>query len=64
MKKMSFNEGWEVSSGGSSLMEAFRPGAGKKKSVQLPHDAMIHEKPVPEAAHRPAFIPAENISIQ
>lgn len=49
MKKMSFNEGWEVSSGGSSLMEAFRPGAGKKQSVQLPHDAMIHEKPVPEA---------------
>lgn len=50
MKKTSFNSGWEVSSGGTSLMEAFMPGGAKKTKVDLPHDAMIHETPVKEAA--------------
>lgn len=49
MKKICWNDGWEVSSGGTSLLEAFMPGSSKKQRVTLPHDAMIHEKPRPDA---------------
>ncbi len=49
MKRKSFNEGWMVSAGGSGLMEMFMPGSAKAQPVDLPHDAMIHEKPAADA---------------
>ena len=49
MQKISFNNGWELDQGGNSLMARLSGGAAPNKPVQLPHDAMIHETPVPEA---------------
>ncbi|SCP98833.1 glycoside hydrolase family 2 TIM barrel-domain containing protein [Anaerobium acetethylicum] len=43
MKKILFNELWEVESGVSDAFAALMAGA-KRESVTLPHDAMIQEK--------------------
>ena len=49
MLRKRFNDGWLLSKGSGGMMEAMRGGAVQAEPVQLPHDAMIHETPTPDA---------------
>lgn len=49
MIRQNFNNGWVMKKAGASAMTAMFFGAGDLKEVTLPHDAMIHERPAPDA---------------
>lgn len=49
MRKINFNNGWVMKKAQGSAMMAMFFGMGDLKEVTLPHDAMIHETPVPDA---------------
>lgn len=51
MIKASFNRGWEFQKSGGSSFEALMGGGASKESIDLPHDASIHETRNPEEAN-------------
>lgn len=44
MIRHNFNKGWKIVRGSTSSMMSMLMGGGDMSEVQLPHDAMIHEK--------------------
>lgn len=48
MRKESFNNDWKIIKGSNSSMLSMLMGGGDMSSIHLPHDAMIHETPVPD----------------
>lgn len=48
MIKESFNRGWEFKRSGGSSFEALMGGGASAETIDLPHDASIHEKRNPE----------------
>ena len=48
MIRENFNSGWKIIKGSNSSMLSMLIGGGDMEPVELPHDAMIHEKPTSE----------------
>ena len=59
MKKISLNQDWLFARGTITMMELFTGNGGKIKSIDLPHDAMIHRERVQTTAnaHQTGFYP-------
>lgn len=47
MIRQSFNDGWAIAAG-VGLFDQLRGAGTSSTPVELPHDAMIHEKPCPD----------------
>ena len=45
MIRQTFNDGWRLSMAGGGLMEMIGGAGAAEIPVQIPHDAMIWEKP-------------------
>lgn len=48
MKRNNFNRDWKIVKGSNSSMLSMLIGGGDMSTVQLPHDAMIHEEQTPD----------------
>lgn len=59
MKRVKWNDAWKISTPSDSPLIEMMMGGGTEKFIQLPHDAMIHEKRTQETknAHQTGFYP-------
>lgn len=48
MIRKNFNRDWRIIKGSNSSMLSMLMGGGDMSTIQLPHDAMIHEKVTPD----------------